>query len=75
MLGATLELIAISTGAISSTDVEGDDNNKLYKLDMLAYVGPNLSYAKTSEYLGQYESCFYVIPYILSLMQRRANRF
>jgi hypothetical protein len=63
MLGDTVVLIAISTGAINSTDVEGDDDDKLYKLDMLAYVGPHLQCAKTSEYLGQYDSCFHVIPH------------
>jgi hypothetical protein len=48
--GDTLELITISTGTINSTGVEGDEDDKLYKLQMYP------PYAKTSEYLGQYHN-------------------
>jgi hypothetical protein len=55
-LGDTVELIAISTGAINSAGVEGDKADKLYKLVMKANVGYGWPWPKTSEYLGQYHS-------------------
>jgi hypothetical protein len=56
-LGDKVELIAISTGTIDSAGVEGDEDDKLYKLEMEAYVGPRGPvYARTSQYLGQYDN-------------------
>jgi len=51
-LGDTVELIAVSTGAVSSIGVEGDEEDKLYRLVMYAHVGSGPVNAQTSEYLG-----------------------
>ena len=53
--GDTVELIAISTGTINSTGVEGDEEDEFYRHEMEAYVGMGPVYAKTSEYQGQYD--------------------
>ncbi|KAI4641176.1 hypothetical protein J4E93_008055 [Alternaria ventricosa] len=53
-LGDTVELIAVSTGTVNSTGVEGDEEDKLYRFVMEAFVGSGPVYAETSEYLGQY---------------------
>ncbi|KAI4959995.1 hypothetical protein J4E86_001614 [Alternaria arbusti] len=50
-LGDTVELIAVSTGAVSSIGVEGDEEDKLYRLVMYAHVGSGPVNAQTSEYL------------------------
>jgi len=54
--GDTVELIAMSTGVIGSTGVEGDEEDEFYRHEMEAYVGMGPVYAKTSEYLGQYDN-------------------
>ncbi|EMD65949.1 hypothetical protein GGP41_010721 [Bipolaris sorokiniana] len=73
-LGDTVELIAISTGTINPTGVEGDEADKLYKLDMEAYEGDGPLYARTSEYLGQYDSGGSILsPEAWSLMRCQTN--
>lgn len=52
--GDAVELIAVSTGTVNSTGIEGDEEDKLYRLVMKAPVGSGMVYSETSEYLGQY---------------------
>jgi ankyrin repeat protein len=74
-IGDTVGLIAVSTGTINSTGVEGDEGDKLYKLDMEAYVDNDPVYARTSEYLGQYDSGGSMLsPEAWSLMRCRTNK-
>lgn len=54
--GSTVKLIAISTGTINSGGVEGDEEDKFYRLNMEAYVIGGPVYFETSEYLGQYDN-------------------
>jgi len=61
-MGDTVDLIAISTGAVDSAGVEGDQEDKLYRLEMKAYVGYDLIFPATSEYLGQCHTCASVFP-------------
>jgi ankyrin repeat protein len=60
--GDTVELMAISTGAINSTGVEGDEDDEFYRHEMEAYIGMGPVYAKTSEYLGQYHNSASIFP-------------
>jgi hypothetical protein len=61
-LGDIVELMAISTGAINSTGVEGDEEDEFYRHEMEAYIGMGPVYAKTSEYLGQYHNSASIFP-------------
>lgn len=51
-----MKLIAISTGTLNPTGIDGDKAGKLYKLEMGAYEGEGSIYSRTSKYLGQYDS-------------------
>ncbi|KAI4950381.1 hypothetical protein J4E91_004263 [Alternaria rosae] len=61
--GSTVDLIAISTGTINSTGVEGDEEDKLYKLMKYAFVRSGPGDAKSSGSLGQYNEPAYILCY------------
>ena len=52
--GDAVDLIAISTGTVNPTGIEGDEGYKLYSLVMDTFVSSGPIYAETSEDLGQY---------------------